>query len=271
MFTNEFIEAIKTGQTQQFKNKFRKVNVLLIDDIHFLSGKSSTQEELFHTFNDLYETKRQMVFTCDRPISELKDITERLKSRFERGLNVDLQPPKYETKFAILKKKCEEQRTQLPDAILDYLCNSINTNVRDLEAALLKLTAYSSLLKEHMTLEKAQKLIGIMPTTMGTSSVVQTITVDTIIKVTAEHFKVSPYDLKGKKRTKRFVIPRQVAMYLSREMTVYSTTEIGTDFGRDHTTVMHAIERIESLTKTDTELEKIINSIKVEILNFKNN
>jgi len=268
MFTNEFIDSLKTKNTVDFKNKFRKANVLLVDDIHFLSGKASTQEELFYTFDNLYESKRQMVFTCDRPIAELKDITDRLKSRFKRGLNVDLQPPQYETKFAILKKKCEEQRTMLPDDILDYLCNSINTNVRDLEAALLKLTAYSSLLHEHMTLEKAKKLTGIMPSSIGPNEMTRSITVDDIIKVTAEHFKVAPYDLKGKKRTKSFVIPRQIAMFLAREMTAFSTTEIGSDFGRDHTTVMHAIERIENKVNTDLELKKTVDKIKIEAIAY---
>ena len=142
-FTNEFIQSIRSGKNVQFKSKYRNVDLLLIDDIQFLQNKDQTQEELFHTFNALYDANKQMVFTCDRPVSELKDLTARLQSRFERGLNVDLQPPNFETRFAILKQKIEEKHVNITDEVITLICNRITTNVRDLEAALTKLMAYA--------------------------------------------------------------------------------------------------------------------------------
>jgi len=258
-FTNEFISALRKDQIGSFKNKYRKVDVLLIDDIHFLQNKESTQEELFHTFNDLYETKRQMVFTCDRPISELKNITDRLLSRFGRGMNIDLKPPTYETKFAILKQKSIEQNIKLDDKVIDYLCLNINTNVRDLEAALTKLGAFQDFIKKDITVEKAMDLIAPSASQLEKQKV--TFTVDEIIRETANYYEQSHYDLKSRKRTRKFVIPRQIAIYISRVLTDLSTTEIGADFSRDHTTIMHAIEKVESDIKTNPEVAKSIKDI----------
>ncbi len=258
-FTNEFISALRKDQIGSFKNKYRKVDVLLIDDIHFLQNKESTQEELFHTFNDLYETKRQMVFTCDRPISELKNITDRLLSRFGRGMNIDLKPPTYETKFAILKQKSIEQNIKLDDKVIDYLCLNINTNVRDLEAALTKLGAFQDFIKTDITVEKAMDLIAPSASQLEKQKV--TFTVDEIIRETANYYEQSHYDLKSRKRTRKFVIPRQIAIYISRVLTDLSTTEIGADFSRDHTTIMHAIEKVESDIKTNPEVAKSIKDI----------
>lgn len=268
MFTNEFIESIGSQRTQQFKNKFRKVDVLLIDDIHFLQGKDSTQEELFHTFNNLYESKKQMVFTCDRPISELKNITDRLSSRFERGLNVDLQPPNYETRMAILKKKLVERGGSMSEEILNYIATNVCTNVRDLESSLTKLIAYSELLGQEISFDKAKELLGILPSLAANSN--QTLSIDTIIKVVGEYFNVSSFEIKGKKKNKSLIQPRQIAMFLARDITEYSTTEIGTEFGgRDHTTVMHAHDRIESLMKGDESFANTIVKLKRDLTNGK--
>lgn len=268
MFTNEFIESIGAQKTQGFKNKFRKVDVLLIDDIHFLQGKDSTQEELFHTFNNLYESKKQMVFTCDRPISELKNITDRLSSRFERGLNVDLQPPNYETRMAILKSKTKKRASAMSEDILNYIAVNVCTNVRDLESSLTKLIAYSELLDQDLSLEKAKELLGTLPSIAANGN--QALSIDTIIKVVGEYFNVSSFEIKGKKKNKSLIQPRQIAMYLSRDITEFSTTEIGTEFGgRDHTTVMHAFSRIESLMKSDESFSNTIQKLKRDLTNSK--
>ena len=268
MFTNEFIESFGSQRTQHFKNKFRKVDVLLIDDIHFLQGKDSTQEELFHTFNNLYESKKQMVFTCDRPISELKNITDRLSSRFERGLNVDLQPPNYETRMAILKKKLVERGSSMSEEILNYIATNVCTNVRDLESSLTKLIAYSELLSQEISFDKAKELLGILPSLAANAN--QTLSIDTIIKVVGEYFNVSSFEIKGKKKNKSLIQPRQISMYLARDITEYSTTEIGTEFGgRDHTTVMHAYDRIESLMKGDEAFANTILKLKRDLTNVK--
>jgi chromosomal replication initiator protein len=257
-FTNEFIQAIKDKRNHQFKNKYRSVDVLLIDDIHFLQNKTETQEELFHTFNALYDANKQMVFTCDRPVSELKHLTDRLRSRFERGLNVDLQPPDFETRFAIMKRKVEDINIPLLDEVIDLVCRNITTNVRDLEAALTKLVAYADLVNKEITVEVAQQQLKDVFSNPRQSN----ITIEMIQRVVAEYFALSPGDLKGKKRTKAIAFPRQVAMHISREMTEYSTTEVGLEFGgRDHTTVMHGCQRVESRMKTDPTLEPTVNHL----------
>jgi chromosomal replication initiator protein len=254
-FTNEFIQSIPDGKTHHFKNKYRKVDVLLIDDIHFLQGKNQTQEELFHTFNALYESNKQMVFTCDRPVSELKHLTDRLRSRFERGLNVDLQPPNFETRFAILKRKVELVHAPIDDEVIELISKNITTNVRDLEAALTKLIAYSNILNKRITVEIAQEQLKDVFSNPKQSN----ITIEIIQKAVAEYFNLSPFDLRGKKRTKAITFPRQVAMYITREITEFSTTEVGLEFGgRDHTTVMHACQRIESRMQSDPYLEPTI-------------
>jgi chromosomal replication initiator protein len=257
-FTNEFIEAVGERKTQQFKGKYRKADILLIDDIHFLQGKSSTQEELFHTFNELYESNRQMVFTCDRPVSELRDLTARLKSRFERGLNVDLQPPDLETRIAILKRKCQERNYAMKDEVLTYICESINTNVRDLESSLTKLIAYSDLLKKEITLAIAHEQLK----NSYSLNREQSVAIETIQRVVAEYFNLSYIELRGKKRTRTVSLPRQIAMYVARKITDYSTTEIGYEFGgRDHTTVMHACQRIEGLLQSDPTMDAVLQKL----------
>ena len=251
-FTNDFIRSIREKRTQSFKNKYRYADVLLIDDIHFLQKKPETQEELFHTFNALYDANKQMVFTCDRPVSEIRDLTDRLRSRFERGLNVDLQPPSYETRYAILKKKIENSELNIPEDVIELICSNVTTNVRDLESALTKLIAYAELVDREISIDIAKHQLK----DFFASPKQNNITIGVIQRVVADYFNLSSQELKGKKRTKVIAFPRQLAMYIAREITEYSTTEVGLEFGgRDHTTVMHACQRIENRMRTDPTLE----------------
>lgn len=257
-FTNEFLDMLGKKKMHQFKNKYRTVDVLLIDDIHFLQSKEGTQEELFHTFNALYESKKQIVFTCDRPVSELKNLADRLRSRFERGLNVDLKPPDLETRQAILNKKMESRNISIATDVVEMICQNITTNVRDLESALLKLIAYAELVHKDITIDIAKEQLK----DHFTESYQSNISVDLIQRIVADYFNIGTADLKSKKRTKAVTLPRQIAMYILRELTEYSTTEIGYEFGgRDHTTVMHACQRIDSRMKTDSTLEPTINNL----------
>ena len=266
-FTNEYIQAINDNKTMQFKNKYRKVSVLLIDDIHFLQKKVETQNELFNTFNDLYDTGRQIVFTCDRPVEELKDISDRLRSRFERGLNIDLLPPDYETRVAILRKKCQEKNVVFSDEVIDYIASNITSNVRALESCLTKLIAYCQLLNKDISLDIAkEQLRHIISSNNDTSG----ISMDMVIKTVASYFNVSPFDIRGKNKNQSIVLPRQIAMYLCRKLTDFSTTEIGNEFGgKNHSTVMYNVEKVEARLKSSEKeinnvIEKIENQIKTE-------
>ncbi|GHU92975.1 chromosomal replication initiator protein DnaA [Spirochaetia bacterium] len=258
-FTNEFTQSIKENRMPAFKNKYRYVDVLLIDDIHFLESKSGTQEELFYTFDALYDAKKQIVFTCDRPVSELKNLTDRLRSRFERGLNVDLQPPNYETRCAILKKKIETLNTSIPDEVIALVSKNVSTNIRDLEAALTKLNAYAELVEKDITVEIAQQqLKDVFASPRQTN-----MSIETIQRVIAEERDLTINDLKGPKRTAKIVLARQLAMYIAREITEYSTTELGQAFGgRDHTTVMHSCQKIEESIRADPTMDSTIESLK---------
>jgi chromosomal replication initiator protein len=265
-FTNEFISSIQGDTTHIFKKKYRSVNLLLIDDIHFLQGKNQTQEELFYTFEALYNASKQMVFTCDRPVSELKELADRLRSRFERGLNVDLQPPNYETRIAILNKKTENMHVPIMDDVIELIAKNVNTNVRDLEAALTKLIAYADLVNKNITLDIARNQLR----DFFASPNKKNITVDIIQRVVSDYFSLSYADLRGKKRTKAIAFPRQLAMYLARDMTEYSTTEVGYEFGgRDHTTVMYACQKIDDRMKTDSTLEPIVRNLKRNIREYR--
>ncbi|MDR2078196.1 MAG: chromosomal replication initiator protein DnaA [Treponema sp.] len=261
-FMNEFLNLLKENKMAAFKNKYRYVDALLIDDIHNIERGERTQEELFYTFDALYNAKKQMVFTCDRPISELKNLTTRLKSRFEWGLNVDLKPPNYETRFAILKKKMEAKKVTIPDDVIDLISKNVSTNVRDLEGALNKLTAYAEYVKP-ITMEIAQELLRDVFAAPKQSN----LSIDIIQREVAEHYQLSPSDLRGKKRNKSIVLPRQIAMYVSRKLTELSTIEVGQSFGgRDHTTVLHSCDKIESLMrldhKFDLEVQNLMRDIK---------
>ena len=255
-FTNEFIQSIKDKTGHRFKNRYRSADVLLIDDIQFLQGKTETQQELFHTFNALYDANKQMVFSSDRPVSELKSLPDRLINRFERGLNIDLQPPDYETRFAILTQKIDENGVSVPTDVIGLICQNIQSNVRDLEKALTKLTAYSNLVNRTITLDIASRELREF------FSAPMNVSLDTIQRVTADYFGLSQNELKGKKRTRAIAFPRHLAMYIARDVTELSTTEIGLEFGgRDHTTVMHACQRVAERKRTDPTLEPVISHL----------
>jgi chromosomal replication initiator protein len=256
-FTNEFIQMIHDRSTHEFKNKYRSADVLLIDDIHFFQNKPGVQEELFHTFNALYDSERQMVFTLDRHVKELKDFSDRLKSRFDKGLVVDVQPPMYETRVAILKQKLiqSQNKVQVAEDVISLIADNVSSNVRDLEGCLTKLTAYADLVHKDLTVDIAKNLLKEMFNSKRHSA----ITVDSIIRMVADYYKLSLSDVKGKKRSKNIALARQVAMFVIREVTEYSTTEIGVEFGgRDHTTVMHSCQKIEQVSKFDPAFDTVI-------------
>lgn len=253
-FTNEFIQMIHDRSAHEFKNKYRNADVLLIDDIHFFQNKPGVQEELFHTFNALYDSERQMVFTLDRHVKELKDFSDRLKSRFDKGLVVDVQPPIYETRVAILKQKLLQsgKKVNVVEDVIDLVASNVSSNVRDLEGCLTKLTAYAELVHKDLTVDIARNLLKEMFNAKRHSA----ITVDSIIRMVADFYKLALSDLKGKKRSKNIALARQVAMFVIREVTEYSTTEIGVEFGgRDHTTVMHSCQKIEQMLKFDPSFD----------------
>jgi chromosomal replication initiator protein len=255
-FTNEFIQSIKDKTGHRFKNRYRSADVLLIDDVQFLQGKTETQQELFHTFNALYDANKQMVFSSDRPVSALKSLPDRLINRFERGLNIDLQPPNYETRIAILTQKIDESGVSVPTDAIELISQNIQSNVRDLEKALTKLTAYSNLVNRTITLDIASRELSEFFSTPANVSL------DTIQRVTAEYFGLSQTELKGKKRTRAIAFPRQVAMFIARDITELSTTEIGLEFGgRDHTTVMHGCQRVAERKRADPTLDPIISHL----------
>lgn len=255
-FTNEFTASLKNQTIDNFKKKYRSLDVLLLDDIQFLEGKEGTQEELFHTFNSIYDKNGQIVFTSDRPIKELKGFTERISSRFSRGLNVDLQPPNYENRIAIIQKKLELLHKSIPQDVIEYIAKNCQTNVRDIESCITKSIGFAELVGKPLTVEIAQNQLRdtINDPYSGT------ITIENIQKVVAEHYNVSVSDLKSKKKDRKFVIPRQISIFICCSLTEYSTTEIGNEFGgRDHTTIMHARDKVESLLKTDSSMNSTVN------------
>ena len=265
-FTNEFTVSIKEGKTNAFKNKYRNLDVLLLDDIHFLQNKEQTQEELFYTFNALHEKKAQMVFTCDRPIKEIKNMAARLVSRLANGLCIDLQPPSYETRVAILQKKIDLMGKTLSQDIIEYIAKNIETNVRDLEAALNKVFGYADLVGKTPDLEITKHLLKDV---MG-SGTMESISIDVIQKVIADNYQISVADLKSKKRDKKFVVPRQIAIYIARELTEIAYTELGNEFGgKDHSTIMSAYNKIAEQIKIDSSLESKIQLYIREIKEYK--
>ena len=262
-FTNELIDSIKDDTTVHFRNRYRSVDVLLIDDIQFLAGKERTQEEFFHTFNTLYEANKQIVVSSDRPPKDIPTLEERLRSRFEWGLIADIQAPDLETRVAILRKKAILDNLDIEDDVLSYIAAHIDTNIRELEGALIRVMAYSTITsKSDITVELAtEALQEILP-----DSKPKIITSKEIKKIVAEYFHLQVQDLVGKKRTRTIAYPRQIAMYLCRELTDASFPKIGDDFGgRDHTTVMHANDKIARELNEDPELEHIIEEIKKKL------
>ncbi|MGP7819567.1 chromosomal replication initiator protein DnaA [Niallia sp. 01092] len=257
-FTNEFINSIRDNKGAEFRDKYRNVDVLLIDDIQFLAGKESTQEEFFHTFNTLHEESKQIIISSDRPPKEIPTLEDRLRSRFEWGLITDITPPDLETRIAILRKKAKADGLDIPNEVMLYIANQIDTNIRELEGALIRVVAYSSLINKDINADlAADALKDIVP-----SSKPRVITIHDIQKVVGEHFNIKLEDFKAKKRTKTIAFPRQIAMYLSRELTDFSLPKIGEEFGgRDHTTVIHAHEKISKLLISDSLLQKQLKEI----------
>jgi chromosomal replication initiator protein len=263
-FTNEFINAIRDNRGEGFRNKYRNIDVLLIDDIQFLAGKEGTQEEFFHTFNALHEESKQIIISSDRLPKEIPTLEERLRSRFEWGLTTDIQAPDLETRIAILRNKAKSQNLDIPNEAMVYIANQIDTNIRELEGALIRVVAYSSLVNEDISVHlTAEALKDIIP-----SNRPKVITIQDIQQRVGEFYGMRLEDFKARKRTKAVAFPRQIAMYLSRELTDYSLPKIGEAFGgRDHTTVIHAHDKITTALQQDQELFKIIHSITAKIKN----
>jgi chromosomal replication initiator protein len=261
-FTNEMINSVRYDKMTGFRDKFRTVDLLLIDDIQFLSQKERTQEEFFHTFNALHENMKQIVIASDRPPKELPEIEDRLRSRFEWGLIADIQPPDLETKVAILQKKAENEHVVLPTDVALFIASNVRTNVRELEGALTRLFAWSSLNGVEITLPTAQQCLKQFIDTQ-----VRKITIEAIQRAVAEQFGMRVTELKQKDNSRAVVVPRQIAMYLAKQMTEASLPEIGRQFGgKHHTTVMHSIGKIDEQRRTDKSLNNTINKLQ-EILN----
>jgi len=260
-FTNELVSGIQNRTTQKFREKYRSVDVLLIDDIHFIAGKEATQEEFFHTFNALYDAHKQIVLSSDRAPKTIPGLEERLISRFEWGLVTDVQLPDFETRMAILKKKAERNGSKLPDDILYFIAENIKTNIRELEGVLIKLIAYSALENKKITLELAK---NILKDACAEGS--KKITMELIQKKVAEYFDIKIPDMKTKKRTRQVAYPRHVAMYLAREMTDLTLPEIGEHFGgRDHSTVIHACDKVGVDLKKNQNVKNMIQKLMLDI------
>ncbi|UJL46412.1 chromosomal replication initiator protein DnaA [Virgibacillus sp. NKC19-16] len=264
-FTNEFINAIMDNKTINFRNKYRNVDVLLIDDIQFIAGKESTQEEFFHTFNTLHEENKQIIISSDRPPKEIPTLEDRLRSRFEWGLITDITPPDLETRIAILNKKAKAEGLDIPNEVMLYIANQIDTNIRELEGALIRVVAYSSLINQDIDASlAADALKDIIP-----SNKPRVITIGGIQEAVGEKYNIRLEDFPAKKRTKAIAFPRQIAMYLSRELTDFSLPKIGEEFGgRDHTTVIHAHDKIVKLMENDMNLTSEIEELKEQLKSF---
>jgi chromosomal replication initiator protein len=256
-FTNEMINSLRYDKMTSFRDKFRNVDVLLIDDIQFLAQKERTQEEFFHTFNALHESMKQIVIASDRPPKELAEIEDRLRSRFEWGLIADIQPPDLETKVAILQKKAEQERVTLPTDVALYIASNIRSNVRELEGALIRLIAHSSLIGAEITLPYTQQVLKNF-----IDSQARKVTIEAIQKSVAEQFGLKLVEIKAKNNSRAIVYPRQIAMYLAKQLTEASLPEIGRQFGgKHHTTVLHSVEKIDESRKSDKDLNRLLNKL----------
>ncbi|NLJ85534.1 MAG: chromosomal replication initiator protein DnaA [Firmicutes bacterium] len=264
-FTNDLINAIGKKAMAEFRDRYRNVDVLLVDDIQFVAGKESTQEEFFHTFNALYEANKQIVMSSDRPPKEIPTLEERLRSRFEWGLTTDIQPPDLETRIAILRKKAATESLDVPEEVLSYIANRVHSNIRELEGALNRVVAVASLSRRSITVEVAEEglkdIVG--------SARLRQITIDAIQEVVANHYSITVADMRSKKRTRVITFPRQVAMYLARELTDASLPRIGEEFGgRDHTTVLHAYDKIQKALQKNPSLQKEVNQLSQQLRNL---
>lgn len=262
-FTNELINSIKDDKNEAFRNKYRNVDVLLVDDIQFIAGKESTQEEFFHTFNALHNANKQIIISSDRPPKDIPTLEDRLRSRFEMGLTADIQSPDYETRIAILRKKAQEENKQVPDDVTIHIAKNIKSNIRELEGALTRIFAYADLANKEITLELSEEALK----DILAGKINKEITIDLIKEKVSSYYNIKISDFNLKKRTREIAFPRQIAMYLSRELTDLSLPKIGESFGgKDHTTVMHAHDKIQSDIKKNKDLkdkiDNIINDIK---------
>ncbi|WP_132996309.1 chromosomal replication initiator protein DnaA [Sporanaerobacter acetigenes] len=257
-FTNELINSIRDDRNDEFRNRYRNVDVLLIDDIQFIAGKERTQEEFFHTFNALHEANKQIIISSDRPPKEIPTLEDRLRSRFEWGLIADIQPPDLETRIAILKKKAKVENINVGNDVMLYIATKIQSNIRELEGALIRIVAYSSLTNKEVTVELAEEALK----DIISSSKPREITVDLIKETVSKEFNIKIEDFNSKKRTRSIAHPRQVAMYLCRELTDLSLPKIGDEFGgRDHTTVIHACDKISTDMEDDPNFKKKVESV----------
>jgi chromosomal replication initiator protein len=262
-FTNEYIDGIQNNQLAKFRKKYRQTDVLLIDDIQFLAGKERIQEEFFHTFNTLHEAHKQIVLTCDRPASEIQNLEQRLVSRFEWGLVTDLQPPDVEMRLAILNKKAQTMGVNLTEDILNFLANRIRTNIRRLEGALIRVASYASLTGKQLTVEVVESLLREILHEEGRYS----ISIEVIQKKVAEHFDIRLADMTSKRRPENIAFPRQIAMFLSRQMTETSLSAIGEAFGgRDHGTVLHACRLVKDRMEIDANVRQVVSYLEKQLL-----
>lgn len=262
-FTNEFIDAIQNNQLVRFRRRYRQTDVFLIDDIQFLAGKERIQEEFFHTFNTLHEARKQIVLTCDRPASEIQNLEQRLVSRFEWGLVTDLQPPDVETRLAILRKKEKIMGVELPEEIINFMAQRIRTNIRRLEGALVRVTSFASLTGKQLTIEVVESLLREILHEEGRFS----ISIDVIQKKVAEHFDIRLADMTSKRRPENIAFPRQIAMYLARQMTESSLNTIGEAFGgRDHGTVLHACRLVKDRMQVDAHVRQVVSYLEKQLM-----
>ena len=264
-FTNELINAIKDDNTVEFRDKYRNIDILLVDDIQFLAGKERTQEEFFHTFNTLHESNRQLIISSDRPPKEIPTLEERLRSRFEWGLITDIQKPDLETRIAILRKKADIENLTIPNEVVIYIANKIQSNIRELEGALVKVIAYSSLVDREIDVDLAREALKDLVNEKKKENI--EVNIERIKKIITDDYNLKMEDMESKKRTQNIAFPRQIAMYLSRELTDFSLPHIGDEFGgRDHTTVIHAHNKIKEKIKNEDDfsnkIDRLIDTIK---------
>jgi chromosomal replication initiator protein len=261
-FTNDYIDGIQNNQLARFRKKYRQTDVLLIDDVQFLAGKERIQEEFFHTFNALHEARKQIVLTCDRPASELRNLEQRLVSRFEWGLVTDLQPPEVEVRLAILRKKAQVGGMELPEEIMSFLAHRIRSNIRRLEGALIRVASYAALTSKKLSLELVEGLLREILHEEGHHA----ISIEVIQKKVAEHFDIRLADMSSKRRPENIAFPRQIAMFLARQMTEGSLSAIGEAFGgRDHGTVLHACRLVKDRMEVDSHVRGVVGNLETQL------
>ena len=264
-FTNELINSIKDSKNEEFRNKYRSIDVLLIDDIQFIAGKSSTEEEFFHTFNTLHEANKQIVLTSDRPPKEIANLTERLRSRFEWGLICDVNPPDYETRIAILKKKAQDDNIYVSDEVFMFIAEKIKSNIRELEGVFNSVVAYRGLVNKEISIEVAEEALK----NYNTNRSPEALTPKEIISATAKYFRLKPEDMKSQRRTKELAAARQIAMYLCRELTGVSLKKLGEEYfgNRDHTTIMHGIKKVEQDLGQNPDVKNAVETLMRDLRN----